>query len=278
MRPRPSDSVVCTLSRPPVSIRYHQTPPRGDASPLPPRPPTAAVVIDVLRATSTLAHAFAAGAVEARFFSTPEATREARRRLGGGDVLLCGEREGIKIPGFDLGNSPLEYRPETVRGRTLLFASTNGSLAFLATSNADVQWAVGFVNLEAAVEQAMRWLSGPAGSGTGAVARIEVVCSGKLGEPSAEDSGCAALFIGRLRAALAPAAWPMELEAAGLPPEPGDPAETLRLVEESPHGRYLRALGPEFEADLAVCAAWDSLRVVPTGRGSKLRRPELPSR
>ena len=92
------------------------------------------MVIDVLRATSTLSYAFAAGAAEARFFATPESTRAARRDLGGSDILLCGEREGIKIPGFDLGNSPLEYQPEMVRDRTLLFASTNGSLAFLATS------------------------------------------------------------------------------------------------------------------------------------------------
>jgi 2-phosphosulfolactate phosphatase len=234
------------------------------------------VVIDVLRATSTLCHAFAAGAAEARFFATPETTRAAQRELAGAETLLCGEREGIKIPGFDLGNSPLEYRPEIVGGRTLLFASTNGSLAFLATSKAEVQWAVGFVNLAAAVERAQQWLAGAAAAGAGELPCIEVVCSGKLGRPAAEDSACAALFVERLEAALGEEEWQLEVEAPGLPPAPADPASTLALVGECEHGRYLRSLGPEYEADLGICAAWDSLTVVPTGRGSLIRHPELP--
>ena len=71
--------------------------------------------------------------------------------------------------------------------------------------------------------------------------RIEGVCSGKLGEPAPEDAGCAALFIERLSADLAVAAWQLDLEAAGLPRAPRDPAETLTLIGESPHGRYLQS-------------------------------------
>jgi hypothetical protein len=57
--------------------------------------------------------------------------------------------------------------------------------------------------------------------------------------------------------------------ALALAPESEE--ETGRLVEASEHGRYLASLGPEFEADLAVCARWDVLQVAPRGRGARLR-------
>src|SRR2546426_7943456 len=76
-------------------------------------PPSAvAVVIDVLRATSTLSVARAHGAARIVPAVSPEAATALRRRHP--DALLCGERESLKIPGFDLGNSPLEYDPARV--------------------------------------------------------------------------------------------------------------------------------------------------------------------
>jgi 2-phosphosulfolactate phosphatase len=237
-------------------------------------------VIDVLRATSTLTHAFAAGASEALFYSTAESAVAARRRYGEKEALLCGEREGVRIAGFDLGNSPLEYGAETVGERTLLFASTNGSLAFLATAEASVQWAVAFVNLDAAVRRVAAWVTD---ARSGAVSEngppeIEVVCAGKLGEPAIEDSSCAARLIERLTTRLASAGWETEIDAPGLPPAPVNQMETLEVICDSPHGRYLRSLGSEYEADLEVCAAWDSLTTVPTGSRARLLRSETHAR
>jgi phosphosulfolactate phosphohydrolase-like enzyme len=78
-------------------------------------PPDAVVIVDVLRATTTLVHAFAHGADAARCFDDPELARAARAEYRKGTTLLCGERRGQRIPGFDLGNSPREYVDEFVR-------------------------------------------------------------------------------------------------------------------------------------------------------------------
>src|SRR5204862_4095456 len=91
-----------------------------------------AVVVDVLRATSTLTVALANGARAVEPYPTPEAA--IQRRSGAQDVVACGERRGEILPGFDLGNSPLEFTRERVAGRTLAFASTNGPPAVLATA------------------------------------------------------------------------------------------------------------------------------------------------
>jgi 2-phosphosulfolactate phosphatase len=233
------------------------------------------VVIDVLRATSSLAHAFAEGAAEALFFSTLRAAIESRRQAAS-SVLACGEREGIKVAGFDLGNSPLEFTRRRVAGASLYFASTNGSRAFLATHEAARQWAVAFVNLEAGVRRVAEWLTrrGAESPEAGdAAADLHVVCAGKLDEPAAEDTACAARLVLRLMATLGAAGVDVETQVEGgaLAFAPESEEETLRIVAESEHGRYLASLGPEFEADVAWCSRWDALDVVPEGVGGRLR-------
>jgi 2-phosphosulfolactate phosphatase len=244
---------------------------------LPPRERQAragAIVIDVLRATTTLAYAFRAGALAARFYGTPAAARRGARRAGG-KVLLCGEREGRAIPGFDLGNSPLEYTPARVAGATLLFTSTNGSLAFLASRFAAVQWAVGFVNAQAAVEAVAGWAAGARENGE--AAGLLVVCAGKEGEPAPEDSLCAAHVVGHLVRRLAAAGIAARVQGEGLHP-PAGPEAAAAAVRQSPHARYLRSLGPEFARDVEASLAWDVLEVVPSGRGARLCRTSLRAR
>lgn len=87
------------------------------------------VVIDVLRATTTIAVALAAGArAVLPAASTDEALRIAQN-LEKGDVLLAGERKAQRIPGFALGNSPSEFTPEVVQGKTVVLTTTNGTAA-----------------------------------------------------------------------------------------------------------------------------------------------------
>jgi phosphosulfolactate phosphohydrolase-like enzyme len=86
-------------------------------------------VIDVLRASTSMVAALEAGAKEIiPLASIEEATRLAET-MGRDTVVLCGERDGNKINGFDLGNSPLEFTPENVKGKSLLMATTNGTVA-----------------------------------------------------------------------------------------------------------------------------------------------------
>jgi len=219
-------------------MRIHVLP--APVGPLPGSHDATAVIIDVLRATSTLTQALANGAsrvIEAA--TVDEAIALGRGHPGS---LLCGEREGRIIPGFDLGNSPFEYTSERVAGRTLVFASTNGSQALrLAAGRTRILAA--FVNLSAVIE---RLLGAP---------EIVIVCSGKLGEPSIEDTACAGLLVRRLRDH---GGEPVGAEAAlAERAAPDDAAALSVLVEGSEHGRYLASLGAEFARDVTWCGQLD---------------------
>ena len=85
------------------------------------------VVIDVLRATTTMTHALAAGAREiAPCLEVADAERLAAS-MNRAEYVLGGERDGIKIAGFDFGNSPSEYSPAAIGGKTVIFTTTNGT-------------------------------------------------------------------------------------------------------------------------------------------------------
>ena len=106
------------------------------------------VVIDVLRATTTIVHALAAGAKEVVPCLEVE---EARRVAGelGSEAITGGERGGKQIPGFDLGNSPAEYSRERVAGKTVVFTTTNGTRAMLCCKQARRVLLGAFVNFSA---------------------------------------------------------------------------------------------------------------------------------
>ncbi len=134
------------------------------------------VVIDVLRATSTITSALAAGAREVRCFASVSAARRARRAMARRPGLLCGERNGRKVPGFDLGNSPGDFTPASCGGRTLLLTTTNGTRALGRTLQARDVVIGCFLNLSA--------VAAHLAAGRGDVA---LLCSGTEGEVSAED-------------------------------------------------------------------------------------------
>lgn len=201
------------------------------------------VAVDVLRATSTLAAAFQNGAVRVIPAATPDEARALAQAHAG--ALLCGERDGRRIEGFALGNSPSEYGPDVVRGRTLVFASTNGSLALRAIAGCGRRWIAAFVNATAAA----RALAG--------ASFVLVVCAGKLGRFALED----AAFAGGLCATLEEEGARLEGEAARLVRAlaPRDAGEVRALVQGVSHGRYLRRLGGEFARDVEWCARLDAI-------------------
>jgi len=220
-----------------------------------------AIVVDLLRASTTIVTALHSGAREVIPTSTPERAVALRDEIGKAAVRLCGERGGEMIPGFELGNSPREYTPEAVKDKTLLFASSNGSTAILAAREA-AQLAVGaLVNFEAVVS----WAAETA-------ADIVVLCAGKLGMFSAEDAACAGHIVTALKAKGyvpgndgARVAIEVAREAA---------VDWPSFVAGTDHGRYLISLG--FRADLPVVTALDSTPLVPVWRDGKLVRLTSP--
>lgn len=108
-----------------------------------------AVVLDVLRATTVMVHALDAGCEAVLPCLEVDDARRVAAELPVGKALLGGERLGLPIEGFDLGNSPSGYTPEVCRGRSLVMTTTNGTRALLACLEAERVLVAGFVNLGA---------------------------------------------------------------------------------------------------------------------------------
>jgi 2-phosphosulfolactate phosphatase len=139
-----------------------------------------AVVIDVLRATTTMIHALAAGATAIYPTAEIDQARCLAGSLRAGRVLLAGERQGRPIDGFDLGNSPREYTAQKVRGLEVVMTTTNGTRALLAALPAERVLVAGFVNFSAVCEQ-LKAERRP----------VHIVCAGDQGRLSLEDTLCA---------------------------------------------------------------------------------------
>ncbi|MFN2461190.1 MAG: 2-phosphosulfolactate phosphatase, partial [Candidatus Velthaea sp.] len=114
---------------------------------------TIVVVIDVLRATTTIIRALEAGAASVVPCLEPEDAVGLRNRVGRERVLLGGERDSRKIIGFDLDNSPASYTPDVVGGKTIAFTTTNGTRALQRVGHAGAAgvFCGAFVNRRAAV-------------------------------------------------------------------------------------------------------------------------------
>ncbi len=142
-----------------------------------------AIVVDVLRATTVMIHALAAGCVSViPCIEIADAQRVAVS-LPDGLVLTAGERQGLPIDGFDLGNSPDDFTPERCSGRTLVMTTTNGTLAIHACLDADRVVIGAFPNFAATV-QLLHSEERP----------IHIVCAGTDGHISYEDSLLAGAF------------------------------------------------------------------------------------
>jgi 2-phosphosulfolactate phosphatase len=140
-----------------------------------------AVVVDVLRATSTIAQALAGGYRRVLCCAEIEEARALRARLGEG--VLAGERRAVAVEGFDLGNSPREFLEP--RGETLILTTTNGTRAIVtAAANAETVLVGSLLNLAAVAEAART-------RGTD----VEVVCAGVEGRFTIDDAYCAGRIV-----------------------------------------------------------------------------------
>lgn len=225
-----------------------------------------AVVVDVLRSTSTIATALANGARTILPAASTEDALQIARSLGRDGVLLCGERKNVRIEGFDLGNSPAEFRPEVVQGRTLVMCTTNGSRALLAPVGARAVYVMSFLNLGAVVETLREEAADPV-----------FVCAGRSGTVGLDDVLCAGAAVARLgerrrerrRGRRADAGIDLGdgalaaqmLWAASAPIGPG-------VLQATAAGRQLEAAG--MAADIEICARADALKVVPALENRKI--------
>jgi 2-phosphosulfolactate phosphatase len=203
------------------------------------RPVEVAVVVDVLRATSTIVQALAVGyprVVCCRSVATARELRAPGR-------VLAGESACVRVPDFELGNSPAAMATIGRRGEELVLATTNGSPAVVAASRAAERVLVGcLLNLHAVL------------AAIPTDARVAIICSGTNGRPALEDVYVAGRMVAALGRVPSDAARVAERVASGY----GSPLEALAASEDA---AQLRATGQE--RDIAWCARESVLAVVP---------------
>ena len=219
-----------------------------------------AVVIDVLRATTTIVQALASGAREVLVCQDIVQARAAAAEIGT-DAILGGERGGLPIEGFQLGNSPAEFTPAIVGGKTLIFTTTNGTRAMAACAAARQVWLAAFVNFSAICRELAAGAMSPSCEG------VTLVCAGTDGEVTREDALLAGAIVDDLasnrdlrmalndQAEIAADAWRACCRDLGA----NDPLQ--RALRASRGGRNLLEIG--MENDIAIAAEIDKFDLAP---------------
>lgn len=217
-------------------------------------------VIDVLRASTSIAVALANGARTVVPVEDVDEAITRSKQFERSEVILAGERKMLPITGFDMGNSPLAFTAEAVRGCTVLITTSNGTRALMALQGARDTVVASYVNL-AAVSAMLR-----------AAARsndISIVCAGTEGHFSLEDAACAGRYV-------------RSLTQPGSSLTLNDAARACALIDgkygdniteifgDSWHGQALAEAG--FGDDLVACAAVDSHPVVPIYQDRQITR------
>jgi 2-phosphosulfolactate phosphatase len=211
------------------------------------------VVIDVLRASSTIITALANGAKEVIPVSSVEFSMKASGNMFGGKTLRGGERNMKKIDGFNLGNSPSEYDPETVSDKSIVFLSTNGSKAIAKTRFAESAFICSFLNLRAVARHLIDLNRD-----------FEILCAGQNGGFSLEDTICAGCLIDEVLELNNEAGLDISLRdtskaAVTLSNAAGNNLyDTLSNTE---HGQLL--IENEFQKDIEDCSKLNFIETIP---------------
>ena len=207
-----------------------------------------AIVIDVVRATSTIAQALSAGYRRVLCVSEIEQARELRAELA--DSIVGGERDAVRIDGFDVGASPREFLEPLAS--TLILSTTNGTRTIVtAAERCDVVLIGSLLNLDAVVRAA-----------TERDEDVAVICAGYKGAFAFDDAYCAGRFVERLRGESSDAAVAAGVLAAAFP-------DALAGINARTYGP------PGLEEDIAFCARESVLDAVPRFAGMRGAAAEI---
>jgi 2-phosphosulfolactate phosphatase len=226
---------------------------------------SAVVVIDVLRASTTLCMMLEHGARTVFVCSDVSQARALVADRSGSDCLLAGEVGGFKPDGFDLGNSPLDITPDIVAGKQIFFSTSNGTRMLNRTKASPHRFVSTFVNLTASIN-----VIGPT-SQRSKFPRLLLCCSGNHGQLSLEDSFFAGTFVSRYIASGNKAELTDAAKAATC--IANSYSNNIRqLIIDAAHAQYLCMHG--FDQDVEFCLRSDQCLSVPICRGQIVDRME----
>lgn len=212
-------------------------------------PTSTVLVVDVLRASTTMIAALGNGCAGIVPVRDAEAARDRARAEPEGTALVAGERQGEPLAGFDLGNSPREFTRERVGGKLVFLTTSNGTRALLAARGAAAVGIAALVNVAAAAT----W-------GVGEGRELLVLCAGARGRRALEDEVCAGLIVAHVLAGetrFVPTA--AALRAAEVAQRYGK--DVGRLGKDAVWARHLVRAGRG--ADVDACLVLDTTALVP---------------
>ena len=237
------------------------------------------VVIDVLRATSVITTALDNGAREVIPVSTVEEAQSLFAASDAATTLRGGERNALKIDGFDLSNSPLEYKKKVVEGKTIIITTTNGTNAINNVKEADEVVLACFRNVAAVAEviarrndETIQKDSVLSGLPRFACNDVTIVCAGTEGHFSLDDGLCAGMLIEMLKQQTE-----VETDDFGLLLAryyQNSKANLLGALSGCAHLKRLFTLG--FYDDIRFCLETNCVTTVPVVKDGKITKRQMP--
>ena len=215
------------------------------------------VVIDVLRASSTIVAALQNGAKEIIPVASVEFAVKISGGLFTGQTLMCGERNTKKIEGFALGNSPLEFTEDKIAGKSIILYTTNGSKAVVKAKFSENLFITTFLNLSAVAKKLIEVNKD-----------TEIICSGRGNAISLEDIVCAGKLVSEIQK------YKDEIELsdsskASISLNKSFGKNIHKMLKETEHGQILIENG--FEKDIEYCSKLDLLEAIPVFSNNALR-------
>jgi 2-phosphosulfolactate phosphatase len=214
-------------------------------------------VVDVLRATTSVCAALIASARGVIPTEGPGEAVEMWQKIGSDMAVLAGERDGVKIENFQIGNSPLEFTEESVGGKLVVMTTTNGTPIFSQTTAAGLIIATALTNISTVAERV-----------ASEDKDLTIVCAGKDGGFSIEDTICGGMLVHLLATTHKSKLQLNDASSLALLLYRTNKTAIQQSIEQGEHGRFLTSIG--FAKDVEVAAMVDSMPVLPVLRDGRL--------
>jgi len=215
------------------------------------------VLIDVLRASTTVCKALQSGARAIIPVEQPGEAAEMRDKIGVEETILGGERGGIKIDNFTLGNSPLDYTPEAVAGKIVILTTTNGTRAYACAKYSKNIITGGLVNVSRVAAKVAK-----------SDRDLVILCAGDEGDFSIEDTLCGGMLIHKLMDEFRIELKLNDAASLALLLYRNNSGSLAATIASGEHGRLLAELG--FADDVRFASEIDSIPVLPVLKNRKI--------